>query len=204
MGTKRMNKEEIKEFILESGSDNLGVFAGRYEGGIQLQQIPEEITDVIHYLQDKVECTNFLEIGTAGGGTTFVIDHFFKPEKIILVDDNQHGKSAGRGEVLKDVTRKEVIGNSQLDDTIALVAKQGLEYEIMIIDADHSYAGVKKDTESYTPFLKSGGYVIYHDTFSFPNGVGRLVTELTAGNDLDLVHAITVGERIGLSIFRKN
>lgn len=35
--------------------------------------------------------------------------------------------------------------------------------DIIYIDADHSYQGVKKDVEKFTPFLKKNGLLMFHD-----------------------------------------
>lgn len=35
--------------------------------------------------------------------------------------------------------------------------------EMIFIDADHSYAGVKKDFEAWFPKIKTGGYIAFHD-----------------------------------------
>lgn len=36
-------------------------------------------------------------------------------------------------------------------------------YDVLIIDGDHSYAGVKTDFENYAPLVRVGGYVIFDD-----------------------------------------
>lgn len=36
-------------------------------------------------------------------------------------------------------------------------------YDLLIIDGDHSYAGVKGDFENYSPFVRMGGFVIFDD-----------------------------------------
>lgn len=41
---------------------------------------------------------------------------------------------------------------------------------LLFIDGDHSYEGVKKDTESWLPHMKKGGTILYHD-IDYVNGV---------------------------------
>ena len=36
-------------------------------------------------------------------------------------------------------------------------------YDVLIIDGDHSYGGVKFDFDNYHPFVKNGGYIIFDD-----------------------------------------
>lgn len=38
-----------------------------------------------------------------------------------------------------------------------------LPIDILFIDGDHSYDGVKKDFEKYEPFVKKGGIILMHD-----------------------------------------
>ena len=36
-------------------------------------------------------------------------------------------------------------------------------YDVLLIDGDHSYDGVKFDFDNYHPFIKQGGYIIFDD-----------------------------------------
>jgi len=48
--------------------------------------------------------------------------------------------------------------------------------DLLFIDGDHSYEGVKMDWDSWSPKLKSGSIVVFHDT-SWANGVNRVIKE---------------------------
>ena len=50
--------------------------------------------------------------------------------------------------------------------------------DILHIDGMHDYESVKQDFETWTKFLRPGGLVLFHDTRSFPNDVGRFFKEL--------------------------
>ncbi|HEU5119072.1 MAG TPA: CmcI family methyltransferase, partial [Isosphaeraceae bacterium] len=39
----------------------------------------------------------------------------------------------------------------------------GRKLDMLFIDGDHSYEGVKQDWEMYSPLVKSGGIVVFHD-----------------------------------------
>jgi cephalosporin hydroxylase len=49
-------------------------------------------------------------------------------------------------------------------------------FNFIFIDADHSYEGVKADFEAWSPLLKSGGEIAFHDTNY--EGVTRLLEEI--------------------------
>ena len=48
-------------------------------------------------------------------------------------------------------------------DKAALEAASERKYHLLIIDGDHSYQGVKFDFDHYSPFVESGGYIIFDD-----------------------------------------
>lgn len=195
--------EQIRQFIIDAGSDSLAVFGGTFEGGIHIQQVPDELAPCIHAIISSGEVINsFLEIGAAAGGTTFIFDHFFSPEKIVIIDDNVHPKYTLRPDVLKDVERREIIGNSR-DQAIIEQAK-GI-YDLLIIDGDHSYEGVKADIDNYLPLLGKGGFLILHDTVFDDWGVKQMVAELKEGTEALLIDEyISSGpQKCGLALFRK-
>ena len=49
---------------------------------------------------------------------------------------------------------KTIIGNNELD--------------FLFIDGDHSYEGVKQDYELYSPLVKKGGIIAFHDICEHP------------------------------------
>ncbi len=48
--------------------------------------------------------------------------------------------------------------------------------DLLFIDGDHSYAGVKLDWETYKTFLRAGSIVVFHD-YGWAEGVRRVVHE---------------------------
>jgi predicted O-methyltransferase YrrM len=37
------------------------------------------------------------------------------------------------------------------------------QVDFLFIDGDHSYSGVKRDFEDYSPFVRPGGIIAFHD-----------------------------------------
>ena len=50
--------------------------------------------------------------------------------------------------------------------------------DVVYIDGSHEYADVRADVVGMWPLLKVGGVMILHDTLSFPDGPGRVLTWL--------------------------
>lgn len=61
-------------------------------------------------------------------------------------------------------------------EVVQAVREVAPRLNILFIDGDHSYAGVKADWETYKGFLKPGSIVIFHD-YGWAEGVKRVVHE---------------------------
>lgn len=61
-------------------------------------------------------------------------------------------------------------------DVIEQVRKSAPSLDLLFIDGDHSYEGVKADWEAYKDFLKPGSVVVFHD-YGWAEGVKRIVCE---------------------------
>lgn len=60
----------------------------------------------------------------------------------------------------KDYT---IIKHFSTDPMHAIEAARKREYDVLIIDGDHSFDGVKFDFENYAPMVRPGGYVLFDD-----------------------------------------
>jgi len=168
----------LKSIIESLGTDSLSTFGGKYEGGIHLQQIADEIAPCIYDLiKVNWKFRNFLEIGSAAGGNTYLFNHFFNFDNTTIIDNNKHKKHKLRKEVLKDVDYKEFIGDSHSQEAVDFLEELQLNYDIIFIDGDHSYEGVKKDFDIYKQFLNYKGFIILHDT-RICKGVQQFSNEL--------------------------
>ena len=179
---------DIKSKIEDFGCDSLVVFGGKFEGGIFLQQISDEfancILDILSLIRKSL--SNYLEIGCATGGSTFTFNYFFKFDNIALIDDNRHKRAALRKQILKGIKYSEFIGDSHSIEAFKFVNNLRLRFDIMFIDGDHSYDGVKLDVQTYLPFLSRNGFLILHDTVACA-GVKKMFEEVKQYHNLKLV-----------------
>lgn len=78
-------------------------------------------------------------------------------------------------------------GFSTDDDVIQTASKT--PYDVLIIDGDHSYAGVKADFVNYAPFVKRGGYILIDDDNApeWPEITKYVDDELLPREDITLV-----------------
>jgi len=160
MEKKRL--DYIIEEVRKAGTDHVA-FGGTdsHLGGIHIQQVPDEIGPVIYILQ-REKIKSYLEIGAAAGGLVFMIHKMLKPSVITIVDDNKHKKHRLRENILHGVFRTEIIGNSQDPKIVKKVKDLGYTYDLVCIDADHSYKGVTADIRNYANLCNK--YLMLHDT----------------------------------------
>lgn len=198
--------KEIENFILENGSDDLPTFGGDFEGGCHCQQIYDEIAPFIFEvlnIGDKIK--KYLEVGVASGGTTFILNNFFKFEKVVLIDDNKHPKSKFRKSILEGIPIKEMIGRSDEKRIIDSTKDIG-PYDLIFIDGDHTFEAVNRDVNNYFPMIKKGGYIALHDSVMKQWGVHIVVENLKKDDSVDLFGEYVTGTKIracGLTVFKK-
>lgn len=138
-----------------------------------------------------------LEIGTANGGTLFLFTRVAAPDALVISLDLPSGRFGGGYPAWKaplyrafarGTQRIELLrGDSHAPDAVAGVTRLlgGRPLDLLFIDGDHAYDGVRSDFEMYAPFVRPGGLVAFHDIVPGPDGdvggVPRFWRELKAG-----------------------
>lgn len=110
---------------------------------------------------------NYLEIGCYGGGSASLV--LQRPKTNVISVDL--GVPISPSTVLGNINKLNIHnnkynyiqGNSQSEDTFNNVKKISTEIDVLFIDGDHTYNGVKKDFELYSQLVKDGGYIIFDD-----------------------------------------
>ncbi|MGI8654646.1 MAG: class I SAM-dependent methyltransferase [Pyrinomonadaceae bacterium] len=169
---KQRNAEfdRLRDSIRQSGTDSLSHFGNEYthEGGLSLQQNPDEFASLCLYLKEHRPYTNYMEIGSASGGTCLVLCREVGFTNIISVDDGSHPRAPEQKKNFSQLPNfKQFLGDSH-----SAAAKSFLEsnlegkLDVAFIDGDHSYEGVWQDVELTLPFCRPGTLVIFHDTIA--------------------------------------
>lgn len=70
-----------------------------------------------------------------------------------------------------------IVGSSH-DNNILKQATDNGPYDLLFIDGDHTYEGVKQDFEFYTPLVKPGGLILMHDICNRNTGVPKFWEEI--------------------------
>jgi SAM-dependent methyltransferase len=200
-------REDLVNFLRFLAGSSHSVFGG-LEGGkfnLKLQQIPEEYSSFLLFLK-KLNNNSYLELGVGQGGSFLVNSLFQEKCKIFHAVDSLHymGVDSSRfwdqeilikkrvNEILqikKDSSAK--FFNMSTDD---FFIQNENTYDLIFIDADHSYEGVKKDYENSLKILNPGGYLIFHDIANDGVGVKKLWLELDNSKKIDeFVHSHNCG-----------
>ena len=129
-------------------------------------QRPSEFAQLLAIVR-SCDAVRLCEIGTASGGmlcslaraarrdaTLVAVDCEYSPERRAAFPRfRRHGQTVVCIE-----------GSSQSPDTHARVRRAlGGALDVLLIDGDHSYQGVRSDFELYTPLVRPGGLIILHD-----------------------------------------
>ena len=135
------------------------------------QQIKEEIRDLLLIL-DKVKPKLILEIGTLRGGTLFLFSNIAHEEATLISVDLQQNPLQCR--LIKSIFKKKqkiylIQGDSHNIETLKKIKAilRDNKVDFLFIDGDHSYEGVKKDFEMYSPLVRKGGIIAFHDIVPF-------------------------------------
>lgn len=130
----------------------------------------------------------FVEVGTYYGRSTYCAAQFLNEDvKMFAVDITDPGDYPGlksRKQFWEDtglnkrVTYINMPSVAAAEDWEGFIAWPGTKIDMMFIDADHSYEGVKSDVDAWFSYLKSGGYIYFHDADATSPGVEKLVRQL--------------------------
>lgn len=158
---------------------------------LYMPQIRSEIEQLYKFVQKKyydVYPFNILEIGTKYGGTFYIWNQLNKSGLNISIDMDDGGLHGGigneemnkrdlwfqerfqnchfiRGDSHDNKTRHKVFEflylNTPFDQNDPEI--QYGRFDFLFIDGDHTYEGVKRDFEMYSPFVKSKSVIAFHD-----------------------------------------
>jgi cephalosporin hydroxylase len=152
------------------------------EGGrfIRPTQQREEITELLAILEPARPRT-LVEIGTASGGTLFLLSRVAAPDATLVSIDLPGGRFGGgygrwRAPLYRSFARPGqkvhlIRADSHEPKTIlqlqAMIGPGGLDF--LFIDGDHTYEGVRRDFELYRPLMSVGGWIGFHDIIPDPS-----------------------------------
>jgi hypothetical protein len=115
-------------------------------------------------IKDPTAVQRVVDIGVDYGFSTFHLAHDMPNAEVIGVSDFKlHADSMSwvNSHLHLFPNIKILCGDSE-----ALGQNFGNPVDILLIDGDHSYEGVKRDFDTWSPWVNKGGRVLFHDTES--------------------------------------
>ena len=148
---------------------------------------PGQIRAEIHAFIERVagrKPRTVLEVGTGEGGTLMLLAMAADPEATIISVDLPHGSFGGGYPFWKAIyfqrfavppqrmhlLRANSHARSTLQQVRTILADRPLD--VLFIDGDHTYRGVKTDWEMYAPLVARSGLVGFHDIVRHPPETG--------------------------------
>jgi len=157
-------------------------------GVLSAIQSREELIPVLETIKGASPST-VLEIGTANGGTLFLLTRVAAQDATIVSLDLPGGDWGGgysekriplyEAFALPGQTLRLLREDSHQPQALERVKQvfAGRTIDFLFIDGDHSYEGVRSDFEMYGPLVTPGGYIGFHD-IAYTEGVTRLWNEV--------------------------
>jgi predicted O-methyltransferase YrrM len=141
---------------------------------IDALQDEAEICMLMDFLRDR-NVRMAAEIGSFRGGTLFMMSRVLPADAAIfsidlpggdpLLQVDQARRHLHEAFATRQQEVKVLYGDSRARDVINTFEQllNGRRLDFLFIDGDHSLEGVMADFENYTPFVKPGGFVGFHD-----------------------------------------
>lgn len=170
----RMVRRRIRN--ITSIDEALDVAYGFSFGGVVFEPWQER-SEIGAFLEliATVRPRTILEIGTSYGGSLFLLARVAAPDALIVTIDLPRGEFGGgyppwRGHLYRSFAGpRQRIRLLRADSHRAATleaARAALEHrpvDVLFIDGDHAYDGVKHDFEMYGRLVRTGGVIALHD-----------------------------------------
>jgi predicted O-methyltransferase YrrM len=172
MGIPELNRRTAS--LVDCPGEMLAETVKYCDGFLHAFQVPEEIVPLLEDVK-SLNPQTVIEIGTHRGGTLYLWARLARPDAILVSIDLPGGKFGGgyspfRAPIYHRFAQKRqklhlMRANSHSESTLEETKRllSGRPIDLLFIDGDHSYEGVKKDWEMYAPLVRPGGLIVFHD-----------------------------------------
>ena len=205
------NHAQVHQAILDYEENyDRSVGGWRVNGGICFASVELEVGRLWHSLVLLLQPHLVLETGTFKGYSTACIASALMslggPRRVITIDPHpQDGQIWAGTELETVVTQRRQFSQDAHPDLV----RSRTQFDMLVLDSDHTYDTIMSELMLYEPMLKVGGSILLHDSLYF-DGVGAAVRQLLAnprfqGLTLDSPRHAIPGDRCpGITIVRKD
>jgi len=147
-------------------------------------KLRNEISEKLRSIKDPI----YLEVGSDKCLTCFALNKDYKKCYAVDIDESRHKVSYDIQEKIENITKEKIENIERVHGTIDAI--DSLEYDVVLIDGDHSYEGVKKDFETLIQKNTSKlYYVFFHDYGLVLGGVKKYVDEIIEKDKFEYFYA---------------
>lgn len=166
--------------------------------------LPDEMRMMITVAMALKKKANFVEIGCNLGRSSSVLGLIAKERKCNLVCiDNfievPNGISSSdevKQQFEKNMHDVEAEYKLMAMDSKEASSKYRQEIDLLFIDGDHSYEGVKEDIRLWVRRVKKGGAVLFHDYLGSNFGVKKAVDEAKDLERITIIESMAVMKKL--------
>lgn len=156
-------RSERSDRARANSADECFAFAQTYFGVGPVQH-PVEINGLIELARRKgaeVVC----EIGSRDAGTSVLFSRVLRPRTLVVMDLYAKNRWRLRCAAPPGQAVHVIDGDSTHPLTVARLRRRlrGRQLDLLLIDGDHRWSGVRQDFINYREFVRDGGLIAFHD-----------------------------------------
>jgi cephalosporin hydroxylase len=138
---------------------------------------------------------SFLEIGVLKGGNFVLTGELLGPNFAVGIDNGsyrlqgEYNAIQATAALSPSFSYEIFLADSHKPETKEKITAVCSSYDLIYIDGDHSYEGVKQDFEMYGGLIRCGGLIVFHDIANQTTGVPKFWAEIKANHKhLEFIH----------------
>jgi len=172
-------KRNIQGFYPPTYPEALEFAFSKYFGLIKPAQVKSEVEALLDLLS-KEKLKVVMEVGTMNGGTLYLFSRIAAEDATLLSVDlpwarygygyPQYKMPFYQTFIRSTQTLHLLRANSHDHSTLdkVKICLDGRPIDFLFLDGDHTYEGIHQDFEMYSPMVKKGGIVGFHDIAPHP------------------------------------
>ena len=173
LGAAGRDERPVSDLVAGTGDAVLD-FAGREIALVEATPAPlaasQRREEILTFLErvEAIRPRAVLEIGTSAGGTLYLLTRVAAEDAVIVYVDLAVPWFSARARSRLARAGQRVVGIGADSGDAAtqrrvIEALGGRPLDVLFIDGDHSYDGVRRDFELYAPLVRAGGIIGLHD-----------------------------------------
>src|SRR5206468_1453131 len=104
-------------------------------------------------------------IGSRDAGTSVLFSRLLRPDMLVVMDLYAKNRWRLRRAAPPGQAVHVINGDSSHPLTVARLRRRlgGRQLDLLLIDGDHTWSGVRQDFLNYREFVRAGGLIAFHD-----------------------------------------